>query len=97
MFSVAMPLLRDTFTASVAKPPVETAPATISPMVEMQNGHIVFPSWMASVNRWAISIGVTSGSRRFLQSGSRSFEFSLEQELSHGRIFGQADCPVVSV
>ena len=31
-----------TFKASVASPPVETAPATISPMVVMQNGHIFF-------------------------------------------------------
>jgi len=43
MFSVALPFLRDTFKASVASPPLETTPATISPMVEMQNGHIVVP------------------------------------------------------
>jgi hypothetical protein len=33
--------LRDTFTANAASPPVEAAPATISPMVAKQNGHIV--------------------------------------------------------
>jgi hypothetical protein len=43
MFSVELPFLRDTFTASVASPPVESAPATISPMVEIQNGHIFVP------------------------------------------------------
>lgn len=43
MFSVELPFLRDTFKASVASPPVETAPATSSPMVEMQNGHMVVP------------------------------------------------------
>jgi len=43
MFSVGWPFLRATFRASVASPPVETAPATISPTVEMQNGHIVIP------------------------------------------------------
>jgi len=43
MLSVELLFLRDSFTARVASPPVETAPATISPMVEMQNGHIVVP------------------------------------------------------
>jgi hypothetical protein len=36
--------------ASVASPPVETAPATINPIVEMQNGHTVHlsgPPWIA--------------------------------------------------
>src|SRR5260370_3100193 len=33
--------LRDTFTANAASPPVEAAPATISPMVAKQNVHIV--------------------------------------------------------
>jgi hypothetical protein len=33
--------LRDSFTANAASPPVEAAPATISPMVAKQNGHIV--------------------------------------------------------
>jgi hypothetical protein len=41
MISVELLFLRDTFAANAASPPVETAPATISPMVEMQNGHIV--------------------------------------------------------
>ena len=41
MLSVELLFLRDSFTARVASPPVETAPATINPMVEMQNGHIV--------------------------------------------------------
>jgi len=43
MFSVEPFFLRATFKANVASPPVETAPATINPMVEMQNGHIVVP------------------------------------------------------
>jgi hypothetical protein len=51
MFFVEMPFLRDNFKASVASPPVETAPAAISPMVEMQNGHIVFPLSVAKFNR----------------------------------------------
>jgi hypothetical protein len=34
--------LRDSFTANAASPPVEAAPATISPMVAKQNGHIVY-------------------------------------------------------
>ena len=33
MFFVELPFLRDTFKASVANPPVESAPPTISPMV----------------------------------------------------------------
>ena len=41
MFSAELFLLRVTFKANVASPPVETALATINPMVEMQNGHIV--------------------------------------------------------
>jgi hypothetical protein len=41
MFSAELFFLRATFRANVASPPVETAPATINPMVEMQNGHIV--------------------------------------------------------
>jgi hypothetical protein len=43
MFSAELFFLRATFRANVASPPVETALATISPMVEMQNGHIVVP------------------------------------------------------
>ena len=43
MPSVELFFFRDTFKANVASPPVETAPATISPTVEMQNGHIVVP------------------------------------------------------
>jgi hypothetical protein len=43
MISVEPFFLREIFKASVASPPVETAPATISPTVEMQNGHIVVP------------------------------------------------------
>jgi hypothetical protein len=31
---------REIFTANVASPPVETVPATMSPRVEIQNGHI---------------------------------------------------------
>jgi hypothetical protein len=41
MISVAPFFLRDTFTANAVSPPVETAPATISPMVAKQTGHIV--------------------------------------------------------
>ena len=41
MISLALFFLRDQFTASAASPPVEAAPATISPMVLKQNGHIV--------------------------------------------------------
>src|ERR1700756_311765 len=41
MASLAKLLLRDNFTANAASPPVEAAPATISPMVLKQNGHIV--------------------------------------------------------
>jgi hypothetical protein len=41
MLSVESLFLWDSFRASVARPPVETAPATIIPKVEMQNGHIV--------------------------------------------------------
>jgi hypothetical protein len=33
--------LRETLTANAASPPVEATPATISPMVAKQNGHIV--------------------------------------------------------
>jgi hypothetical protein len=33
--------LRDTFTANAVSPPAEAAPATISPMVAKQTGHIV--------------------------------------------------------
>jgi len=51
VFSVELPFLRDIFKASVASPPVETAPATINPMVEIQNGHIVVPSQVAKLNR----------------------------------------------
>ena len=43
MFSAELFFLRATFMANVASPPVETAPATINPMVEMQNGHIAVP------------------------------------------------------
>jgi len=35
--------LRDSFTANAVNPPVETAPATTSPIVEKQNGHIASP------------------------------------------------------
>jgi hypothetical protein len=41
MISVEPLFLRDNFTATVAMPPLEIAPAMISPMVERQNGHIV--------------------------------------------------------
>ncbi|HMJ20954.1 MAG TPA: hypothetical protein VK513_03560 [Terriglobales bacterium] len=41
MISLAPFFLRDTFTANAASPPVETAPATTSPMLAKQNGHIV--------------------------------------------------------
>jgi hypothetical protein len=40
--SSALFFLRDTFTANAASPPVEAAPATISPMVAKQNGHIIY-------------------------------------------------------
>jgi hypothetical protein len=43
MFSAELFFLRATFRANVASPPVETAPTTINPKVEMQNGHIVVP------------------------------------------------------
>jgi hypothetical protein len=69
MFSVELPFLRATLKASVASPPVETAPATISPIVEMQNGHIVVPSQVAKLNRLTISIEVTDKAGRFLQGG----------------------------
>jgi hypothetical protein len=49
MVSVELPFLRHTFKESVASPPLETALATISPMVEMQNGHIVVPSQVAKL------------------------------------------------
>ena len=39
--SVTPVFLRHTFTAYAASPPVEAVPATISPMVAKQNGHIV--------------------------------------------------------
>ncbi len=41
MISLAVFFLVDTFTAKAASPPVETVPATISPNVDKQNGHIV--------------------------------------------------------
>ncbi|HKE35422.1 MAG TPA: hypothetical protein VKB66_09455 [Candidatus Acidoferrum sp.] len=41
--SFALFLLRDHFTASAVSPPVEAAPATISPMLAKQNGHIASP------------------------------------------------------
>jgi hypothetical protein len=42
MLSVEPLFLRDSFTASAASPPVETAPATITPKIETQNGHMLF-------------------------------------------------------
>ena len=41
MISFVLFFLRDIFTANVASPPVETEPATMSPTVVKQNGHIV--------------------------------------------------------
>ena len=38
--SVVLFFLRDIFTAKAASPPVDTEPATISPRVVKQNGHI---------------------------------------------------------
>ena len=40
----AASFLRDTLMASAAKPPVETVPATTSPRVAKQNGHMVYLS-----------------------------------------------------
>lgn len=34
---------RDSFTAKAVSPPAEVAPATIIPMLAMQNGHIASP------------------------------------------------------
>jgi DNA-binding transcriptional LysR family regulator len=42
MISLPLSLLRDNFTANAASPPVETEPATMSPRVDKQNGHIVY-------------------------------------------------------
>ncbi len=47
MFSTATFVLRDIFTTNAASPPVETEPATISPTVVKQNGHIVKPPGVA--------------------------------------------------
>jgi hypothetical protein len=41
MISVEVLFFLDTLRASVARPPVDTAPATISPTDAKQNGHIV--------------------------------------------------------
>jgi hypothetical protein len=41
----------DTLRASVASPPVDTAPATISPTDAIQNGHIVGHLSVAKLER----------------------------------------------
>jgi hypothetical protein len=43
MISFALSFLRDNFTANAVSPPAEVAPATISPMLAKQNGHIASP------------------------------------------------------
>jgi hypothetical protein len=40
LFSFRFFSLRDSFTANAVSPPVETAPATASPIVDKQKGHI---------------------------------------------------------
>ena len=58
MISVARFFLRDIFTTNAARPPVEAVPATISPVVAKQNGHIVhLPGGEA--DRQAASIEMT--------------------------------------
>jgi hypothetical protein len=42
MVSQLLVFWREILTANAASPPVETVLATINPMVDMQNGHIVF-------------------------------------------------------
>src|SRR5262249_53577417 len=51
LVSAAKFFLRDTLTASAVSPPVDTAPATISPRVEIQIGHIVSPLRRQSYDR----------------------------------------------
>ena len=43
MLSLPLFFLGDSFTANAVSPPVETAPATTSPIVDKQNGHIASP------------------------------------------------------
>jgi hypothetical protein len=86
MLSVELLFLRDSFTARVASPPVETAPATISPMVEMQNGHIVH---LSAGKAYPLShIPMTGKAGRCYKASPRKSAPFLEEELSHGRIFG---------
>jgi hypothetical protein len=49
MVSGALSVLRDILMANAASPPVDTVPATISPTVDKQNGHIVH-LWVAKLN-----------------------------------------------
>jgi hypothetical protein len=51
MISVAVLFFLDTLRASVASPPVDTAPATISPTDAIQNGHIVGHLSVAKLER----------------------------------------------
>ena len=87
--------LREIFTARAASPPVDTEPATINPTVVKQNGHIV-TSRVVKLQRSA-SILVTGQVGRFLQGEKKKSAPFFEQELSHGRIFSQANRPVISV
>jgi hypothetical protein len=68
LISVAVFFLREIFTANAASPPVETGPATISPTVDKQNGHMVHLFETLSCVASALSIWVTGGVSRFLQA-----------------------------
>jgi hypothetical protein len=50
MISLALFFLEDNFMANAASPPVPVAPATISPTVPKQNGHILY-LWVAKLDR----------------------------------------------
>jgi hypothetical protein len=86
--SVGFVFLRDIVTASAASPPVDTVPATTSPRVAKQNGHIVHLSRAANLDRFAASIGVTTEWKGFLQESWKKLSAFLKQKLSHGGILG---------
>jgi hypothetical protein len=61
MISLVLFFLREIFTAIAARPPVDTDPATINPMVVKQNGHIVHLSDGEASSLGRLYIGDGSG------------------------------------
>jgi hypothetical protein len=84
-------------TASAANPPVETVPATTSPKVAKQNGHMVHLSGGKALIAEPLLIVVTGEVGLFLQGREKKSTPLLEEKLSYCEIFSESDSSVVSL